>query len=94
MGEVKREDSEGQEEHDLPSTTPLSLDPVVPSCSTVSSVAQLEALLRVHIMMAELHGLGSQLHFDLSVAALAYCSLIWKVITCSNVTKLNYHLLC
>lgn len=78
-GEEKREDSAGQ---DLLSATPPPSDPVVPSSSTITSITQLEALMRVHLMMAQLHGLGSQLHFDLSMAALAYCSLIWKVMEC------------
>lgn len=79
-GGEKREDSGGlQEERDLQSATPSLSHPVVPSRSTMSSVTQLEALLRVHIMMAQLHGLGSQSHWDLSMAALAYCSLIWQV---------------
>lgn len=77
-GESGGEKREGiQEERDLLSAT--HPHPVVPSCSTMSSVSQLEALLRVHVMMAQLHGLGSQPHWDLSMAALAYCSLIWKV---------------
>ena len=53
--------------------------PVVPSPSTISDVAQLEVLMRVNVMMSQLHGAGSQPHWDLSLAALAYCSLIWKV---------------
>lgn len=53
--------------------------PVVPSPSTISDVAQLEVLVRVSVMMSQLHGAGSQPHWDLTLAALAYCSLIWKV---------------
>ena len=53
----------------LPSSSPES----------ISSVVQLEFLLRVHVMLAQLHGTGSQIHCDLCIAALAYCSLIWKV---------------
>lgn len=54
---------------------------VVPLPSTICNVAQLDTLLRIHVMMSQLHGIGSQEHWDLSVAALAYCSLIWKVHT-------------
>jgi hypothetical protein len=86
-GETGRGKRKGSgQDSDLESATPR---PVIPSCSTVSSVAQLEALLRVHIMMAQLHGLGSQLHFDLSMSALAYCSLIWKV--CYYCTQQSHH---
>ena len=50
-----------------------------PLPSTICNVTQLDTLLRIHVMMSQLHGIGSQEHWDLSVAALAYCSLIWKV---------------
>ncbi len=55
-------------------TTPL------PTRSYSSSVMLLEALLRVHVMMAQLQGKGSDdTHWDLCAAALAYCSKIWNV---------------
>ena len=63
-----------------PSPTFVLSDPVIPSLSTVTGVAQLEALLRVNIMMSRLHGVGTQEHWDLTLAAVAYCSLIWKVL--------------
>lgn len=78
-GGEKKDVGANEEERDPLSATPPLFHPVIPSSSTISSVAQLDALLRVHIMMAQLHGLGSQMHWDLTMAALAYCSLIWKV---------------
>ena len=58
---------------------PLSATPVIPSSTTMFSVLQLECLMRVHMMMAQLHGVGSQPHWDLTMAALGYCTIIWKV---------------
>lgn len=43
------------------------------------NIAQLELLLRVHVMMAELQGLGSDGHWEACMAAIGYCQLIWKV---------------
>lgn len=64
---------EGREDKSAPPSRPLS-----PSLSGITSVAQLEALMRVHIMMAQVHGPGSQEHWDHSMTALACCSLVWK----------------
>ncbi len=58
---------------------PLSANPVIPSASTMFSVLQVESLMRVHIMMAQLHGTGTQAHWDLTMAALGYCTIMWKV---------------
>lgn len=58
---------------------PLSANPVIPSATTIFSVLQLEALMRVHVMMAQLYSTGSQAHWDLTMAALGYCTIIWKV---------------
>ena len=48
--------------------------------SSSSSIVQLEAMLRMHMMMLQLQGADSQAHWELSIAATAYCSLIWKVL--------------
>lgn len=42
-------------------------------------VRQLEVLIRVHIMMALLHGRGSTDHRKLSVVAVGFCNELWKV---------------
>ena len=43
------------------------------------SVRVLDKVMRVHVMMAQMHGRGSRGHRESCLAALAYCSLIWKV---------------
>ena len=53
---------------------------VVTPAASIDSIAQLELLLRVHVMMSELHGEGSEGHWETCVAAAGYCSLVWKVI--------------
>lgn len=63
-------------------TPRLLSNPVLPSHSSLCDVAQLEALMRVQVMMAQLHGAGMQAHWDLCVGAVAYCSLMWKVRGC------------
>ena len=45
----------------------------------VTGVRQLEVLMRVHVMMALLHGRGSSEHARLSVVAVGLCLEMWKV---------------
>jgi len=46
---------------------------------STENLCQLELLLRVHVMMAELQGEGSNGHREACVAATGYCYFIWKV---------------
>ena len=45
----------------------------------VTSVSVMEKAVQVYVIMAQLHGRGSQGHRESCLAALAYCCLIWKV---------------
>ena len=60
-------------------SSPALDSPSPPTLPT--SVRHLEALVRVHVMMAELCGRGSAQHQSLCLAALGYCYRIWKVHT-------------
>lgn len=57
------------------SSHPLSTQHV----SNIENICQLEALMRVHVMMSLLHGKGSSGHKQLSIAALGFCFQMWKV---------------
>ena len=54
-----------------PSTPPILTSP--------TSVRQLEALVRVHVMMVEVCGRGAPQHQTHCLSALGYCCHIWKV---------------
>ena len=45
----------------------------------VTSVSVMEKAVQVYVIMAQLHGQGSQGHRESCLAGLAYCCLIWKV---------------
>jgi uncharacterized phosphosugar-binding protein len=51
----------------------------VPTAAGSLSLQQLEVLMRVHVMMSQLHRKGSCSHKQLSVAALGFCFQMWKV---------------
>lgn len=50
-----------------------------PTLTSPTSVRQLEALVRVHVMMVEVCGRGAPQHQTLCLSALGYCCHIWKV---------------
>ncbi|XP_064381874.1 cilia- and flagella-associated protein 46-like [Halichondria panicea] len=50
------------------------------SSGVVAGVRQLEVLIRVHVMMALLHGQGSSEHNQLSVVTVGFCMELWKVL--------------
>ena len=43
------------------------------------NILQLEALIRVHVMMSVLHIKGTSGHRQCSIAALGFCFQMWKV---------------
>ena len=66
---------------------PINLIIIVDSCifggtlvACSLSMHQLEVLMRVHVMMSQLHRKGSSNHKQLSIAALGFCFQLWKVI--------------
>ena len=61
----------------------------LPSDASALSIRQLEALMRVHIMMSRLLMKGSRAHKELTQLALALCIQIWKV--CSVVARNENH---
>ncbi len=61
-------------EESLPSASKVSTDP-----SVLTDVGQLEALMRVQVMMAQLCRRGCQDYQTFCLSALGYCYHIWKV---------------
>ena len=65
----------------------------LPALPNVMNILQLEALMRVHVMMSVLHVKGSSGHRQCSIAALAFCFQMWKVclaIACTYLHLIPY----